>query len=99
VCGLKIPVSEVQFSPCPPFLLPAKPKNPQASRGDLARGRPGAPEMACDGPRRVVGSRIEIRIEVGPLTSTAARWATPHATGQEDTALRLSERWGEEKLG
>ena len=26
--GLKIPVSGVQFSPCPPFLLPAKRRNP-----------------------------------------------------------------------
>jgi hypothetical protein len=28
VCGLKIPVSGVQFSPCPPFLCPAKRRNP-----------------------------------------------------------------------
>jgi hypothetical protein len=32
--GLKIPVSGVQFSPCPPFLSPAKASNRHARRGD-----------------------------------------------------------------
>ena len=46
--GLKIPVSGVQFSPCPPFFLPAKRRNPALGLSIRHIGSHEPRGMPCD---------------------------------------------------
>jgi hypothetical protein len=62
VTGLKIPVSGVQFSPCPPFLSPAKRRNPALGAAFRVSTAPGILTMGWDGLLGVVrGHRTPVR--------------------------------------
>ena len=68
--GLKIPVSGVQFPPCPPFFCRpnARILNPNARISSWSSGGP-----YDSVGRTVIGNRIEIRIEVSRRASISGR--------------------------